>query len=232
MFGTRRVAFGLACGLFLVGVAAMGAARVAHGSATAANVAVVARGFSQHEEEIGVGFVLRNTSKLDALDVRLTYNLAGAGGRLIASDSQSIQVIPAGATYYTGDEVDASSATARARQLEVFVQVGQSVSHRYRLPQVSHVAVVVKYGTVRVQGEIKNTLAGTLDGLARVGIVVFDRAGKVVGGGFTYPDTSIPRGMRVLFDAISGVDTVPPAKAASARASVENEGAESEPMLG
>ena len=156
----------------------------------------------------------------------------GTGGRLIASDAQTISVVPPGATYYTGDEVDASSATAKAVRLEVFLQVDQSVTHRYRLPLVSHVTPVVRYESLRVQGEVKNTLPRTLGSLARIGIVLFDRAGKVVGGGFTFPGSDIPRGQRVLFDAISGVDTASPTKIASARASIENEGVESEPIAG
>ena len=231
MFSTRRLALGLACSLVLVG-AATAAASVAQKSAAAANVTVVARGFSQHEEEVGVGFVVRNSSKLDALDVRLTYNLVGAGGALVGSDSQSISVIPAGTTYYAGDEVDASSASAKVKRVEVYVQVGESVPHRYRLPLVSHVAIVVKYGTLRVQGEVKNTLAKPLYSLARITIVLFDRSGKVVGGGFTFPESTLAKGQRVLFDAISGVDTVAPGKAASARASVENEGQDLDPIPG
>jgi hypothetical protein len=187
-------------------------------------VAVSKMGFSQDEHgEVGYGFVLvNNSAQEDALDVTVTVNVLDASGTIIATEAEAINVIPAGETFYLGGATYASGE--KADQLEPIVAVGSSEEASYPLPAVSRVRLInEEYLGLRVRGEVENTLDQPLSQLARIGIVVFDSRGEVVGGGFTFLDADLPPGRRASFDAGNGVGAIPPNRAESAMASVDNE---------
>jgi hypothetical protein len=185
-----------------------------------ARIRVVAAGFSQtNAEEADFGVVLRNPTSLDARDVQVTTNLLSSSGRIVDTDSSTIALIPAGTTYYFGESTFPHGRVAR---LQTFTQVGEWTRHAFRLPAVEHVRITNDgFGPV-VAGEIRNTLRGKISRLARISFVVFDSRGRVSSGGFTFPDSDIPRGRRIGFD--STLLSTAPARARSARASIENQG--------
>jgi len=187
-------------------------------------VAVAKIGFSQGDnDEIGYGLVLKNQSaKEDALDVEVTINLLDRSGTIVATEAERINVIPAGGTFYLGG---ASYATGeKAVKIEPIVAVGSSDSAQWSLPKVSRVRLVEQeYLGLSVKGQVENTLDQPLSQIAKIGVVVFDKRGNVVGGGFTFLDADLPPGRSASFDAGNGVNAIPPRKAAKASASVDNE---------
>jgi hypothetical protein len=191
------------------------------GRQAGARVVIRAKGVSQDKDgQIGIGIVLKNTSRtLDAVDADVTINALAASGRIVATSSSKIPVIPANTVFYYGDGTYAHGSL-RAVKLEAFVTVGQSVRHIYHLPLIRHLAIErVQYFGVQVHGELTNTLHQPLSVLARIGIVLFDRAGHVVGGGFAFPDAPVPPHRTILFDAVNGVNAAPEGKVAFGRAS-------------
>ena len=181
-------------------------------------------GLGQDGEEVGYGMILRNTSKTDdALDVAVTVNVVDRQGNILSTESETVNVIPAGDVFYLGGaSYVASGETAHA--IDPVISVSSSEPASYGLPKVTRVRVInEEYLGVEVRGEIENTLREPLSSFAKIGVVVFDAKGNVVGGGFTFPDGEIPPGRRVAFRAGNGVSAVSPGQAEFARASIDNE---------
>ena len=164
--------------------------------------------------------MLRNTSgDRDAGRVRVTVNAVDASNAVIKTDSTTIEVIPAGTTYYHGGWMFPDPATNPVR-LETFVQVGESRPKSASMPPVSNVALgATFFGDAEVRGEVSNPSTRPLSGLARITVVVFDTGGNVLGGSFTYPSSAVPPGGRIGFSA--SVDGVSLPQVASAQVSVE-----------
>ncbi len=109
-------------------------------------------------------------------------------------------------------------------KIEPIVAVGSSDTAQYSLPPVSKVRLIEEeYLGLRVKGHVENTLDKPLSQFAKIGVVVFDTAGNVAGGGFTFLDADLPPGRSASFDAGNRVGAIPPSKAAKASASVNNE---------
>jgi hypothetical protein len=215
----------------LAWVAAVPAA-LSHANREQARIVVAATGFGQDLDprELGAGFVLKNSTSLDALGVEVTVNVVGSRGRLIASDSVNYTLIPAHTVFYGGDDL---FPHGRAVRLEVYTQVDHWARHRYHLPVVRHVRFLVDAaGEGTVTGEVDNNLRGRLSQSAHIGIVLFGRNGRIVGGGFTFPDSDIPRGRRILFESVSGPGATRPSRVAYARASMDNDDGLLDPVPG
>src|SRR5581483_2696990 len=148
----------------------------------------------------GYGVVLRNVSPdEDALRVSVLANVLDAAGRILASDSQDIVGIPAGATYYVGGDVIYSSATP-AVSLETSVQVGGRHSKSIgALPPIANLRWTSGSSGAEVDGEFSNPYTRTMSDLARIGVVCFDASGNVIGGDRTYPPAQLPPGGRAGF---------------------------------
>ena len=213
--------------LLVVAIVTASASRPARSAPAVSNpVTVVAAGVTQIGDGMGVGIVLKNTSKGDAKKVEVTFFAETSSGAPVSAGSTTINIIPKGATFYTGDELSVLAPGRVATKVEAFVKVEETVLPAYKLPLVSNVKLVKSSSGYEVSGVLKNTLKATLGNLARIGIVVFDKGGKVLGGAYTYPDRSLPKGKSLAWHT-----TIPTIKgAASANASAENEGLESEPI--
>jgi hypothetical protein len=170
----------------------------------------------------GYGVVLQNVSPdEDAFRVTVLVNIVDAGGRILRSETDTYEEIPAGATYYAGGN---SIYTGTAARLEVTATVGERRKRApVSLPAVSNVRVQSNiFDEAEVLGEITNTsTTRTLSSLARVTIVCFDGAGNVVGGDFAFPPTDLPPGGRGAFD--TSVEGLVPSQIASVQVSVEPE---------
>jgi hypothetical protein len=194
----------------------------------ASPVKVVAGGVTQVGEGMGVGVVLKNTSKQDALRVDVTFFAVTSSGAPVSVGQTTVDLVPAGATYYTGDELKAIAPGRTATKLEAYIKVDELVPARYHLPLVDKVVVTKGSSQTIVRGRLKNTLKGTLADMARIGIVLFDKGGKVVGGTYTYPRHNVPKGK-----AVSWETTMPLlGNVASAKATAENAGLNNKPVAG
>lgn len=210
----------------LVG-AASGPARTA--GTQASPVKVLAGGVTQvGEEGMGVGVTLKNASKQDAMGVEVTFFAVTASGAPVSAGQTTVNVIPAGATFYTGDELGVLAPGRTAVKLEAYVKVDEMVAARYHLPLVDKVVVTKGSSQTVVSGRLKNTLKAPLSDMARIGIVLLDKHGKVVGGTYTYPSHAIPKGKAVTWRT-----TMPYlGNVVSAKATAENEGSNSKPAPG
>ena len=135
--------------------------------------------------------------------------------------SNTYEAIPAGATYYGGGEaIYEGAAPART---EVSVRVGsRRAKSAIALPPVSNVRVTEDFLGASVLGEVANpSSTKSLSDLARITVVCFDGAGNVIGGGRTYPPTTLPPGGRAAFDA--SIEGLSASQIASAQVSVEPE---------
>ena len=170
---------------------------------------------------VGYGVVLQNVSPdQDALDVDVLVNILDAGGRILESDSNTYEAIPAGATYYGGGEAIYEGAAPARTEVTVQVRNRQAKS-AIALPPVSNVRVTENFGT-SVLGEVANpSSTRSLSDIARITVVCFDAAGNVIGGGRTYPPTTLPPGGRAAFDA--SIEGLSPSQIASVQVSVEPE---------
>lgn len=186
-------------------------------SGIAARLSVIGSTFA------GYGIVLQNVSPdEDALDVTLLVNILDASGRIVKSESDNYEAIPAGATYYAGGD---SIFEGTAARLEVTAQTGSSQKKASILmPQVSNARVTGDFLGVNVVGEVMNpSTTRPLSWLSRISVVCFDGAGNVIGGGDGFwPGTSnLPPGARIGFEI--SVEGLVAAQIASVQVSVEPE---------
>jgi hypothetical protein len=174
--------------------------------AVAPAVTVQKTGFSAGGGQLGYGIVLRNAAAdRDAIGVTLTVNVLDAAGGVLKSDVSRIPGIPAATTSYFGGVVflDAGT-TAASLQAKVTVEAGRA---RHLQPlAVSGVHAVDAGGVLHVQGAVTNQTPRPISTLARISTVVFDAAGNVIGGGFTFPTETIQPNDDGPFDiAVPGV---------------------------
>ena len=85
--------------------------------------------------------VLQNISPdEDAFDVEVLVNILDGGGRILKSETDTYEEIPAGVTYYGGGD---SIFTGTLARLEIRVNVGERGERNppVALPQVSNLRV-------------------------------------------------------------------------------------------
>lgn len=132
-------------------------------------------GGSQH---FSYGVVLHNTSKTrDAVGVQMHVAAMGRNG-VIGIYLTTIPRIPAGGTFYAGNEPVTIGNDQRATSIVVGVAVSGTVAPRGPLPPG---AASIVGG--RVVGSVRNPAGRALiTRSTRIFAVYFDRAGKVIGG--------------------------------------------------
>jgi hypothetical protein len=189
-----------------------------------ARVVVDKSGFSYADtfssRSMSLGVVLRNVSPdEDALRVQVTVNIVDGSGRILKTNASTISGIPAGSTYYQGDYVFLDYADTPTR-LVITVQVGQRQTKKIgALPPTANLRAVDSFGDTRVEGEFSNPYAQTMSTSARITCAVFDNGGNVIGGGFTYPASSVSPGGRIGFSM--GIEGVKLVRVATIQCSVE-----------
>lgn len=192
----------------------------------AARVVVEKSGFGYVDEfgfrELGYGVVLRNVSPdEDAFNVQITVNVVDAGNRILKTESAYLEAVPAATPYYFGDRTSLNPSETPAK-LEITVRVGERKKKALRLPPISNLRVLDSFGSIRVAGEFSNPYTKPMSSLARITVVLFDSAGSIIGGGFTFPSSEVPPGGRIGFEtSAAGVSDI--ARIASVQASVEAE---------
>ena len=192
---------------------------------TPATVTVIKTGFTQTPDgfdagtEISYGIELVNRSPdEDAMNVEVDVNLLDAAGNAIASDSNFVTGIPAGATFYVGREASTDGPTAVAR-ISAVAKVSYGMPKALISPVVSNVrfSADAADGSVVVDGDVTNEATKNLSSLAEISAVFFDGAGNIIGGGFDFPSFGLPPGAQTAFE----IDTGPGGPQASTVAQVK-----------
>ena len=193
---------------------------------TTPRVVVASQGFSQRPDSYGTGsnlsygIVLRNTSAAeDADNVYVIVNMVAADGSLIGSESQTVDLVPAGGTYALGDSLGLRTQTA-ATHLEIVVRVlAHQPKQANTMPDLANVRLEPSQydpGFVgEVDGEVVNDTSTKTLSSASMSIVVLDASGNPVGGGTGSLYTAVPSGARFVFTASSGFNAIPLDKAAT-----------------
>ncbi|HST15960.1 MAG TPA: hypothetical protein VLJ44_14020 [Gaiellaceae bacterium] len=124
------------------------------------------------------GVVLRNKSTKDAFGVKVRVFVLGDAG-LVGVYLTTIPFIPAGTTFYLGNEPASMSTVQRATGVRAVIAVGGTGKASGALPPGT--ASPPKGG--RVHGTVHNHYKrGIVTGGTKVYAVYYDRAGKVIGG--------------------------------------------------
>jgi hypothetical protein len=125
------------------------------------------------------GVVLRNTSKTrDAFGVKVRVFVLGDAG-LVGVYLTTIPFIPAGTTFYVGNEPASMSTVQRATGVRAVIAVGGTGKASGSLPPAS--ASPPKAG--RIHGTLLNRYQrAILTGKTKLYAVYYDTAGNVIGG--------------------------------------------------
>lgn len=172
--------------------------------------------------ESSYGIVLKNESATnDAIDIDLSINYLDKTGTIVGSEWDGIHVVPAGEVYYVGGS---ASPNEPATKVEVDVKVGRWAPASAKLAEVSNLKVKSEgmIGT-RITGLVTNTTDNTISRYNDVYIVLFDSAGKMVGGGFTYLPFDLKPGKKAAFNAGNGVNIAPAEKVKRIGVSVDGD---------
>jgi hypothetical protein len=158
--------------------------------------------------EISYGLVLVNRSQdEDAREVEVDVNLLDAAGNAVASDAQFLLGgISAGTTFYLGGFASTDDSTA-VTHLSTFVKVAESTPRALVPPAVTNVRLSPDEsdGSAVVNGDVTNEGTTNLSSFAEISAVFFNSAGKVIGGGLTFPPFDLPPGAQTAFE----IDTSP-----------------------
>jgi hypothetical protein len=181
-------------------------------------------GWSQRNQTFGTssdvsyGVAVKNErARFDAVNVAVLVNFVDDANRVLGSARNSLSRIPAGGTFYLGGSLSIPTQTPIAR-LEIVV--GPATSAQIvpsQPPLISDVAIVpARDGTYvdSVRGQLLNTYQFPMQS-ARLGIVLLDSSGNIVGGGQTTAQGPIAKGARVLFVATSSFRAIPLSRAST-----------------
>jgi hypothetical protein len=191
-----------------------------------AKVVVVKSGFAARRPcascpyDISYGLVLQNASPdEDALGVYLTLKFMDANGRVVFARDTNLGPIPAAATYYYGEYLDATTNRTPTRLVASIVVYPSAKKSIGVLPPVTNIRVTDSSGAAHVLGEFTNPYPIAISFDAAVTVVCFDASGNVIGGGNRTLQDSVQPGGRGDFDVtIYALDA---SQIASARASVQ-----------
>jgi hypothetical protein len=192
----------------------------------AAAIKFVDAGFTEDKSSgtpaVGYGLVLQNTSPgQDATDVQVTVNFLDPSGTIVQTDSQTVTVIPANSRFYLGGECF-PSAHDQLSTVKAIIVPGGWQNASAKLPEITNVRIESSDLGPEVRGVVHNTTSATLSGGAQIGMVLFNAAGKVVGGGWTNLGNDLPAGASAAFASGSnGVDDCSHAAISSAKVSVD-----------
>lgn len=150
------------------------------------------------------GVVLRNKSTRDAFGVKVRVFVLGDAG-LVGVYLTTIPFIPAGTTFYLGNEPASMSTVQRATGVRAVIAVDGTGKSSGALPPAT--ASPPKGG--RVHGTVHNHYKrGIATGGTKVYAVYYDRAGKVIGGdrlkGLTWSRPTIASKTSATFSARIG----------------------------
>ena len=199
------------------------------GKLIAPRIVVKQQGFSTRPlatmgTRLSYGLILHNaTDQRDALSVSVQVNFVLADDHLLGTDSQTIDGIAAGSDYALGNTVYFPGSAPIAR-LEVVVQVGNFGPHTLHYPTLANIHIVPLLSDAKwvgtIEGELQNTDPVMTLRATRLSCVLFDAAGKILGGGTGFALQTLPPGAREFLQLTNGFDVIPTEQAASAMVSM------------
>lgn len=195
------------------------------GSLIPPKIVVVKSGWSVRERayagaSVSYGVLLRNTSpNVNATNVSVQVNFVLADNRLVGTTTQSVSSIGAGQTFSHAGQLTFPGAAPIAK-LEFVILVGaREKTQKMPRPGLDNIAVIPAQfepaWTGWVQGEVVNDHPRLMLRSTSLSAVLFDAAGKVLGGATGFAYNPLPPGTRQVFKLTNGVDPIPYAKVAS-----------------
>lgn len=162
-----------------------------------ADAIILGSGFSQSGKSIGFGIALENPNATAALE-GVTFQLVayGEGDLVLGTDESTIPVLPPGVnTFYGGSTyLDAEQPVQR---IDVQITDGGEAQPATpeELPPFTVEATTFRESTIskQVSAVVVNPFTIPLDNLY-VGIVLYDEADQIIGGGFTFLPFLLPEG--------------------------------------
>lgn len=151
------------------------------------------------------GVVLRNTSATrDAFGVKVRVFVLGDAG-LVGVYLTTIPFIPAGSTFYLGNEPASMSTVQRATGVRAVIAIGGTGKASGSLPP----ATASPPSGGRIHGTVRNRYKrGIVTRGTKLYAVYYDSAGKVIGGdrlkGLTFSTRTIPANKSARFSARLG----------------------------
>ncbi|HEX8648014.1 MAG TPA: hypothetical protein VF715_14060 [Thermoleophilaceae bacterium] len=186
----------------------------------AAEVEVAESGFSELEDTVAYGAVLKNSSQdSEVSEIEVTINALDARGDVLTTDTKNVSVIPPGEEFVIGGDLDPGGDTVE--ELDIEVEAGDSGPPEHPLPKVTNVRIQEEeYGGLNVRAQVENTLDKELSSITDVFGVVRNAKGKIIAGGFTFPENGINPGRKASVE-LNFLYDLPGAE--SAEVSVDNE---------
>ena len=158
-------------------------------------------GFGRDGDYGWVSAIVTNTSSDNVgAFVTVQFNLLDSKGDLVASQEQVEMFTSASQTLALGTQVEVAGKPKVAK-VEATLGIGNkdSMDDMPNLPVGKIRVKEGEYGDTRAVFEVKNP-GDAAQKSARIGIVCFTKAGKIIGGGSDYPQL-IPAKGRVLVEA-------------------------------
>jgi len=173
----------------------------------ASNIALTKQGFGQDGQEVGFGFIVENPNGNFAIESS-TYHVTAFAedGHVLATEEGYVEVLlpeqalgVAGTTYLVED-------TTVAR-VEAEILVGDFVESDL-LPYFTAENVIYKPDEYwpEVTGRIVSPYSQDITD-ARVAAILYDEAGEIIGGGFTYLDFAPANGKAAVEVSVTGSGT-------------------------
>lgn len=134
------------------------------------------------------------SSSLEATWVEVTVNF-WSGDAIMATDSHYVELIPPGESALAGFEVFVDAPVSR---LSAFVTCEKQPAGAVRHLISGNARTRADYfGDLEVFGQFRNPYPFRLSSLARIDYVTRGSDGTINGGGYTYPDSSVPSGATI-----------------------------------
>ena len=169
--------------------------------APAKKIRIVESGFGQNPKDLQYAWVtalVHNDAAAVGDFVVVNFNMKDPKGNLIASGSQTDQFSRDGEDLAVGTQVEVTSK-AKVASVEATAVLSNNAS-KEAFPELptGAVKVIEKYGYYKAQFEVTNPLGDPVKS-PHIGVICKDGAGKVNGGGISFPDLIPPKG-KVLAD--------------------------------
>ncbi|MEI6777331.1 MAG: FxLYD domain-containing protein [Chloroflexales bacterium] len=158
---------------------------------------VKASGFGQKGKSFGYGVVVENPNRAASLEGAALQLVAyDEAGTMLGTEDSTIPLIPPGATIHFGGStfIDTDSPVSRV-EVQVTDEGTAQAATPEQIPPFSVNAISFRENAIgqHVSGIVSNPFVAPLTNLY-VGVVVYDSAEKIIGGGFTFLDFLLPEG--------------------------------------
>jgi len=163
---------------------------------------VIASGFGQQDKYVWVTAIVRNNTQKVGQTVTVNFNVLDASGTILKSDAQVESFSQPGADHIVGTQMDLEAGQKAARVEATLLVEDKGAFSATPFPVMPVNTPVVKkdeYGATVVSFELSNAQSTPVS-TPRIGIACVDSAGKIIGGGVSFPQL-VPAAGRIKVDA-------------------------------